>query len=94
MEGGPLLPNRDPSDEARALKELVELMARALVDSPEQVSVEATEEDTALVLRLRAASADIGRVIGKQGRTAKAMRTLLHAIAARSKRRAILEILE
>ena len=94
MEGDPLLPNRDLSDEARALKELVELMARALVDSPEQVSVEATEEDTALVLRLRAASADIGRVIGKQGRTAKAMRTVLHAIAARSKRRAILEILE
>ena len=94
MEGGPLLPNRDPSDEARALKDLVELMARALVDSPEQVSVEAAEEDAALVLRLRAASADIGRVIGKQGRTAKAMRTLLHAIAARSKRRAILEILE
>ena len=94
MEGGPLLPNRDPSDEARALKELVESMARALVDSPEQVTVEAAEEDTALVLRLRAASADIGRVIGKQGRTAKAMRTLLHAIAARTKRRAILEILE
>jgi len=94
MEGGPLLPNRDPSDEAKALKELVELMARALVDSPEQVSVEAAEEDAALVLRLRAASADIGRVIGKQGRTAKAMRTLLHAIAARTKRRAILEILE
>ncbi len=94
MEGGPLLPNRDPSDDVKALKELVELMARALVDSPEQVSVEAVEEDAALVLRLRAASADIGRVIGKQGRTAKAMRTLLHAIAARSKRRAILEILE
>lgn len=94
MEGGPLLPNRDPSDEARALKELVESMARALVDSPEQVTVEAAEEDTAVVLRLRAASADIGRVIGKQGRTAKAMRTLLHAIAARTKRRAILEILE
>ena len=94
MEGGPLLPNRDPSDEARALKELVESVARALVDNPEQVTVEAAEEDTALVFRLRAASADIGRVIGKQGRTAKAMRTLLHAIAARSKRRAVLEILE
>ena len=94
MEGGPLLPNRHTSDEARALKELVESMARALVDSPEQVSVEAAEEDAGLVLRLRAASTDIGRVIGKQGRTAKAMRTLLHAIAARSKRRAVLEILE
>ncbi len=94
MEGGPSLPNRDASDDARALKGLVELMARALVDHPDQVTVEAFEEDTALVLRLRAASPDVGRVIGKQGRTAKAMRTVLHAVAARSKRRAILEILE
>ena len=94
MEGDPSLPNRDPSDEARSLKELVELMARALVDSPDQVTVEVVEEDAGLILRLRAASSDIGRVIGKQGRTAKAMRTLLHAIAARSKRRAVLEILE
>jgi predicted RNA-binding protein YlqC (UPF0109 family) len=94
MEGGPSLPSRSPSDEAKALKELVESMARALVDSPDQVTVETAEEDAALVLRLRAAPADIGRVIGKQGRTAKAMRTLLHAIAARSKRRAVLEIQE
>jgi len=94
MEGDPSLPNRDPSDDATALKGLVELMARALVDHPDQVTVEASEEDATLVLRLRAASADVGRVIGKQGRTAKAMRTVLHAVAARSKRRAILEILE
>lgn len=94
MEGGSSPPHRDPMDEARALKDLVEQMARALVDSPDQVTVEATEEDMALVLRLRVASSDVGRVIGKQGRTAKAMRTVLHAIAARSKRRAILEILE
>jgi predicted RNA-binding protein YlqC (UPF0109 family) len=81
-------------DETLALKELVEQMARALVDSPGQVTVDAAEEDKALVLRLRVASSDVGRVIGKQGRTAKAMRTVLHAIAARSKRRAVLEILE
>ncbi|MBZ0168682.1 MAG: KH domain-containing protein [Kofleriaceae bacterium] len=81
-------------EEAQALKELVERMARALVDSPEQVTVETTEEDNAMVLRLRVASSDVGRVIGKQGRTAKAMRTVLHAIAARSKHRAVLEILE
>ena len=48
MEGDPLLPNRDLSDEARALKELVEMMARALVDSPEQVSVEADRKSTRL----------------------------------------------
>ncbi|NJD69067.1 MAG: RNA-binding protein [Candidatus Methylomirabilota bacterium] len=81
-------------EEALALKELVERMAKALVDSPDQVTVETAEEDNAMVLRLRVASSDVGRVIGKQGRTAKAMRTVLHAIAARSKRRAILEILE
>ncbi len=94
MEGGPSVPNQSPLEEAQALKELVERMARALVDSPDQVTVEATEEDNAMVLRLRVASSDVGRVIGKQGRTAKAMRTVLHAIAARSKRRAVLEILE
>ncbi|MBI3779610.1 MAG: KH domain-containing protein [candidate division NC10 bacterium] len=94
MEGGPSVPSQDPVDETCALKELVEQMARALVDSPDQVTVDAAEEDKALVLRLRVASSDVGRVIGKQGRTAKAMRTVLHAIAAKSKRRAVLEILE
>lgn len=94
MEDGPSVPNQVPVQEAGALKELVEQMARALVDSPGQVTVEAVEEDKALILRLRVASSDVGRVIGKQGRTAKAMRTVLHAIAARSKRRAVLEILE
>ncbi|MDE2180063.1 MAG: KH domain-containing protein [candidate division NC10 bacterium] len=94
MEGGPSVPNQDIMEQAKALKELVERMAMALVDSPDQVTVEAAEEDNAMVLRLRVASSDVGRVIGKQGRTAKAMRTVLHAIAARSKRRAVLEILE
>ena len=52
------------------------------------------EEPTTTTVRLKVAPADLGRVIGKQGRTARAMRTLLHATAARSKRRAVLEILE
>ena len=94
MEGDPSVSSQDPVGEAGALKELVEQMARALVDSPDQVTVDAADEEKALVLRLRVASSDIGRVIGKQGRTAKAMRTVLHAIAAKSKRRAVLEILE
>ena len=94
MEDGPSVPNQSPEEQANALKELVERMAKALVDSPEQVTVETAEEDNAMVLRLRVASSDVGRVIGKQGRTAKAMRTVLHAIAARSKHRAVLEILE
>ncbi len=76
------------------LKELVEYLARALVDNPNEVSVEAVEDEKTTTLRLKVAPADLGRVIGKQGRTARAMRTLLHATAAKSRRRAILEILE
>jgi len=76
------------------LKELVEYLARALVDNPNEVSVEAVEDEKMTTLRLKVAPADLGRVIGKQGRTARAMRTLLHATAAKSRRRAILEILE
>ncbi len=76
------------------LKELVEYLARALVDNPDEVSVEAVEEEKTTTLRLKVAPADLGRVIGKQGRTARAMRTLLHATAAKSRRRAVLEILE
>jgi predicted RNA-binding protein YlqC (UPF0109 family) len=76
------------------LKELVEYLARALVDNPNEVSVEAVEDEKTTTLRLKVAPADLGRVIGKQGRTARAMRTLLHATAAKSRRRAVLEILE
>jgi hypothetical protein len=76
------------------LKELVEYLARALVDNPDEVSVEALEDEKTTTLRLKVAPADLGRVIGKQGRTARAMRTLLHATAAKSRRRAVLEILE
>jgi len=94
MEGDPSVPNQGAVDEVKALKDLVEQMARALVDSPDEVTVEVVEENKAVLLRLRVASSDVGRVIGKQGRTAKAMRTVLHAIAARSKHRAVLEILE
>ena len=75
-------------------KDLVEYVARALVDNPDQVAVESVDDETTTTLRLRVAAADLGRVIGKQGRTAKALRTLLHASAARSNRRAVLEILE
>ncbi|MBI3081065.1 MAG: KH domain-containing protein [candidate division NC10 bacterium] len=76
------------------LKELVEYLARALVDNPDEVSVEALEDEKTTTLRLKVAPADLGRVIGKQGRTARAMRTVLHATAAKARRRAVLEILE
>jgi predicted RNA-binding protein YlqC (UPF0109 family) len=75
-------------------KDLVEYVAKALVDNPDQVTVEAVDDPTIITIRLKVAPADLGRVIGKQGRTARAMRTLLHATAARSRRRAVLEILE
>lgn len=76
------------------MKELVEFMAKSLVDHPEEVIVYAIEGDKTTVLQLRVAQEDLGRVIGKQGRTAKAMRTLLAASAAKVNKRAVLEILE
>jgi uncharacterized protein len=75
-------------------KELVESVAKVLVDQPDQVHVEAVEDATTTTLKLRVAPGDLGRVIGKQGRTARAIRTLLHATAARAKRRVVLEIQE
>jgi uncharacterized protein len=75
-------------------KELVEFVAKALVDQPDQVYVEVVEDPAATTLKLRVAPGDLGRVIGKQGRTARAIRTLLHATAAKAKRRVVLEILE
>jgi uncharacterized protein len=75
-------------------KELVEYVAKVLVDQPDQVHVEAVEDSTTTTLKLRVAPGDLGRVIGKQGRTARAIRTLLHATAARVKRRVVLEIQE
>jgi uncharacterized protein len=75
-------------------KELVEFVAKALVEQPDQVHVETVEDPAATTLKLRVAPGDLGRVIGKQGRTARAIRTLLHATAAKAKRRVVLEILE
>jgi predicted RNA-binding protein YlqC (UPF0109 family) len=73
---------------------LVEYLARRLVDHPDQVSVEEVEEEDALVIRLRVASDDVGRVIGRGGRIARALRTLVRASAARGDRRVLLEIVD
>jgi len=75
-------------------KALVEYMAKALVDQPDQVQVEAADDGGTTTIRLQVAPADLGRVIGKQGRTARAIRTLLHAAASRTKQRVVLEIVE
>jgi predicted RNA-binding protein YlqC (UPF0109 family) len=74
------------------MKELIEYMAKALVDDPDQVQVEEIEGTSATIYELRVGPDDMGRVIGKQGRVANAMRTLLRAAAARQGRRVTLEI--
>jgi predicted RNA-binding protein YlqC (UPF0109 family) len=74
--------------------ELVEYLARRLVERGDQVVVEEVEEDGALVIRLRVAPDDLGRVIGRGGRIARALRTLVRAGAAHGDRRVMLEIVE
>ncbi len=76
------------------IRNLIESIARALVDEPEQVQVHAVDGDESTVLELRVAASDVGKVIGKQGRTARAMRTLLGAAGMKLRRRFTLEILE
>ena len=76
------------------LKELVSFIARALVDEPQEVSVDVVDGDDAIVLELTVAETDLGKVIGKDGRTARAIRALLSATSARLRKRAILDILE
>lgn len=76
------------------MKDLIKFMAQALVDHPEQVEVsEVTGEQTS-VIELRVAKEDLGKVIGKQGRTAKAMRTILSAASAKIRKRTVMEIIE
>ena len=76
------------------MKELVEFIAKALVDHPEQVEVNEIVGQQTSVIELRVAKDDLGKVIGKQGRTAHAMRTLLNAASTKLRKRAVLEILE
>ncbi len=76
------------------MKELIEQIAKALVDSPDEVSVNAIEGEQTVVLELRVAQSDLGKVIGKQGRTARSIRTILGAAGMKLKKRFTLEILE
>jgi predicted RNA-binding protein YlqC (UPF0109 family) len=79
---------------AKNMTDLVLEMARALVDIPDSVSVEALKDGDGTVLRLRVAPSDIGKVIGKQGRTARSMRTILGAASMKLKHRFALDIVE
>ena len=76
------------------MKELIEMIAKALVDSPDEVSVHAIEGEQSTVLELKVAPNDLGKVIGKQGRTARSIRTILGAAGMKLRRRFTLEILE
>jgi hypothetical protein len=76
------------------MKDLVEYVARSLVSQPEAVNVQETEREGVPVLELRVAKEDLGRVIGKEGRTAKALRAILNAAAARKNQRVVLDIVE
>jgi predicted RNA-binding protein YlqC (UPF0109 family) len=83
-----------PVQEEANVKELIEMIAKALVDSPDQVVVRSIEGEQSTVLELRVAPNDLGKVIGKQGRTARSIRTILGAAGMKLKRRFTLEILE
>jgi predicted RNA-binding protein YlqC (UPF0109 family) len=76
------------------MDQLVTRIAQSLVDRPQDVLVNAIESNNTMVLELRVAKEDIGKVIGKQGRTAQAMRTLVSAVSSKLRKRTILEIVE
>ncbi|MGD1074663.1 MAG: KH domain-containing protein [Thermodesulfovibrionales bacterium] len=76
------------------MRNLVESMAKALVDSPDEVAVKEVDGEKTTVFELRVAAADLGKVIGKQGKTARAMRTILGAAGTKIGKRCVLEILE
>ncbi len=76
------------------MKDLLEYIAKALVDKPEEVSVNVVEGDRSLILQLKVSPDDVGKVIGKQGRIAQALRTLIRATAVKQGKRAIVEILD
>jgi hypothetical protein len=76
------------------MKELIKYIAQSLVDQPEQVEVSEIEGEQTSVIELKVAKEDLGKVIGKQGRTARAMRAILSAASTKVRKRAVLEILE
>ncbi len=76
------------------LKELIEYIAKSLVDNPDKVEVAEVEGEQTAVIELKVAKEDLGKVIGRQGRTARAMRTILGAASTKARKRAVLEIIE
>ena len=76
------------------MKDLIKRIVQSLVDNPEEVEVSEIEGEQILVLELKVAKEDIGKIIGKQGRTARAIRTILSAASGKTKKRTVLEIIE
>ncbi|MCI8448356.1 MAG: KH domain-containing protein [Eubacterium sp.] len=76
------------------MKELVEVIAKSLVDHPDEVVVTETENDKSIVIELRVAQVDMGKVIGKQGRIAKAIRAVVKAAASKADKKVIVEIMQ
>lgn len=76
------------------MKELVEIIAKSLVDYPDEVTVTETENEKAVVLELRVAQSDMGKIIGKQGRIAKAIRSVVKAAASKEEKKVIVEIVQ
>jgi uncharacterized protein len=76
------------------MKELISFIAQSLVDHPDEVNVSEVEGNQTTVLELKVAKVDLGKIIGKQGRTAQAMRTILSAVSSKVKKRTVLEIIE
>ena len=82
------------SDSGFSMKDLVTYIAKALVDEPDKVEVTEVEGEQTSVIELKVAKEDLGKVIGKQGRTARAMRTILSAASTKIRKRSVLEIIE
>lgn len=82
------------TDKPEELRALIEVMAKALVDFPEQVNVAEIEGEQTTVIELKVAKEDLGKIIGKEGRTARSLRTILGAVSTKLRKRSVLEILE
>jgi uncharacterized protein len=92
--GGEGLEGGAPDGAMPSLRELLTFLARSLVEFPDKVEISEIVEPDALVFEIRVAESDLGRIIGRQGRTAKALRTVMAAASAKQKRRVIVDIIE
>lgn len=89
------MPDETPAEgEGHGLKELVQYIAESLVDDPSTVSVKSVESDTSVILELHVSKEDVGKVIGKGGQTAKALRKILSAAATKHQKKSLLQIIE